>query len=291
MKRWIAMTGLVAGLLAACTTTTQPSSSRTIGVLEVRFDSAGISQAQLEPGLRTQDVTFREADAVFGTGITTVVNVTNSAYNYLIASFPVSHTASSAGAFQNLTLYALAKNGNVGDTAIKTITNFGGVTNTTEQARLAKLVIPVHPVQASGNTIGMRFDADFQAYTDTEVMTARTAAGSAITTSDTILNYGFTAHCTTNCTANSRRIATNATGTVRIAVRVPKSSSAYGFVMNFLVMDESVSRVTRGVFPAESIANAEARAANVGVTRLMQFGLNRGTTTLAADTLDLLRKS
>jgi alpha-tubulin suppressor-like RCC1 family protein len=278
--------GLVAtAFLAACNTTIQPL-SKALGVLEVRFDSVGAATAKLEPKLNSHAVTFRENDAVFGTGTTAVVNVVHSPYNYLVASFPVSHTGSSASAFQNLTLYALAKNGNAGDSAIKSITNFGGVTNTTEQARLARLVIPVHPVQASGNEIAMQIDADFQAFTSAEVTAAITAAGSAITVNDQVLNYGFSARCATNCTANSRQIPTNGTGTMKIAVRVPKSSTAYNFVMNFLVLDESVSRVTRGVFPAESIANSQTRGAGVGATRLMQFGLNRGTTALGSDTVD-----
>ena len=158
MKQLIALGLVTAAFLAACNTTTQPI-SKAIGVLEVSFDSAGVATAKLEPKLNSQVVTFRENDAVFGTGTTVVVNVVNSPYNYLVASFPVSHTGSSASAFQNLTLYALAKNGNVGDSAIKSITNFGGVTNSTEQARLARLVIPVHPVQASGNDIVMQTDA------------------------------------------------------------------------------------------------------------------------------------
>jgi hypothetical protein len=130
MKRLIfALLG--AAFLAACNTTSIPS-SRAFGVLEISINSDGLATAKLESGLTTQAVTFREPDVVFGTGITQVISATNSAFEYLVATFPVSHTGSSASAFQNLTLYALAKSGNVGDTAIKSITNFGGVTNSTE---------------------------------------------------------------------------------------------------------------------------------------------------------------
>ena len=287
MKRFIAFL-LGAAFLAACNTTTLPS-RQALGVLEVSINSDGLALAKLETGLHTQAVTYRESDVVFGTGTTQVVSATNSAYDYLVATFPVSHAPSSTTAFQNLTLYALAKEGNIGDTAIKSITDFGGVSDTAEQTRLAKLLIPVHAVTDSGGDVLIdNSKADFQAFSSAEVTAATTAAGTAITANDTILNYGFSARCVTNCTANSRRIATGGTGNISIAIRVPKAAAAttYGFRMNFVVLDESVSRVTRGVFPPETISLAEARGTTVTATRLMQFGLNKGTTTLQSDTVD-----
>ena len=221
-----------------------------------------------------------------------VVSATNSAFDYLVATFPVSHGAGSASAFQNLSLYALAKNGNIGGTAIKSITNFGGISGGSEQARIAKLLIPVHAVtNSSGNVVIDNSKADFQAFTSAEVTAATTAAGTAITANDTVLNYGFSARCVTACTANSRIIPitpTPGTGSISLAIRVPKAAAAttYGFTMNFLVMDESVARVTRGVYPSETVAQAESRGTGVSATRLMQFGLNRGTTSLSSDTVN-----
>ena len=280
--------GLIALMLVtACNTTPVHNTSgqdRLLGAIELRVDSTGVSSVQFT-NKGTRSSTLREADVVFANGITNVITTTNDPFNYLVASFEVSHTSLSAAAFNNLTLYAQAKAGNVGDTAIKTITDFGGVTNTTEQERLAKLVAPVHAVTTDvpGNIVLDNLKADFQAFTSTEVATATALAttGGAMTGSDTLLNFGFSARCATLCSPNSRTIALGATGQVSIALRVPKSTSAYKFVMNFIVMDESVSRVTRSVIPSEAVAAAEARANTlVGATELMQFGLHRDTTVL-----------
>jgi alpha-tubulin suppressor-like RCC1 family protein len=141
--------------------------------------------------------------------------------------------------------------------------------------------VPVHAVEAvSGNVVIKNSQADFQAFTTTEVSAATTASSSLLTVGDTILNYGFSARCVTNCTANSRQIPTNGTGSITLAIRVPKAaaSTTYGFKMNFVVLDESVARVTRGALQNESISNAETRGTNVTATRLMQFGLGQEQT-------------
>jgi alpha-tubulin suppressor-like RCC1 family protein len=285
MKHFFALSALVATALIACNQSPIPNSApNVLGVLEVRFAQDGYASAKLEQPLQTQTVTFREADLTVGSGVTQVITPTNSAYTYLVASFNITNTSSSQ-AFQNLTLYALAKSGNLGGTAIKSISNWGGIINPTERIRQARLAIPVSPVSSALaiDTLG-----SFQAFTSAEVAAATSAAttAGAMTAGDTLLNYGFNARCTSSCVANSRQIAVGGAGILKVAVRVPKSASAYGFVMNFLVFDESVSRVTRSVFPSESITAAETRGTGVSATRLMQFGLKRGTTSLASDVVD-----
>jgi alpha-tubulin suppressor-like RCC1 family protein len=284
-------------LLSACNTTpVQPSliPTKAFGVLELNLNSSGASSARFEGNAQIRALSFRETDVVFGAGTTQVISSTGSAFDYLVATFPVSHAASSTTAFSNLTLYALAKNGNVGDTAIKTIANFGGAT-VGEQTRLAKLVTPVHAVKDNGSGLVVMDNAkaDFQAFDTAEVTAATTTAGTAITALDTILNYGFSARCTVTCTSNSRIIALGSQGTVSIALRVPKaaSSTAYQFVMNFVVMDASPAKVTRGMYPPESVSAAEARGAGVGASMLTQFGLNVGATSLSSQTVDDVRTS
>jgi alpha-tubulin suppressor-like RCC1 family protein len=293
-------------LLSACNImAVQPNilPSTSFGVLELNLNSEVASTARFESNPATRTGSFRENDAVFGTGTTQVISSTSSAFDYLVATFPVTHGNSSLTDFQNLTLYALAKNGNVGDTAIKTITNFGGVVNATEQTRLAKLVIPVHAVttNGSGQIVMNNSKADFQAFTSSEVTDATTLVGGTITVADTILNYGFVARCnptpvvlvSSSCTANLRLIAVGSEGSVSIGLRVPKaaSSTAYKFVMNFVVIDDSSAKVTRGVYPAESVSNAENRASSVGASTLTQFGLNVGSTTLLSQKVDDVRTS
>jgi alpha-tubulin suppressor-like RCC1 family protein len=288
----VQFSGLLAlTVITACNTTpvqNAPMPTRVLGNVELSLDSAGVSSLRFANRVST----LREADVVFGTGTTQVITSTLDPYNYLVATFPVSHAVSSTTAFSNLTLYAEVLFGNIGSTAIKTITNFGGVTNTAEQARLAKLVVPVHAVTTDvpGHIVLDNAKADFQAFTGSEVTTAKNlaVAGSAMTVSDNLLNYGFSARCNTsiaaNCTANSRIIALGKTGFVTLALRVPKSASAYKFLMNFVVMDESVSRVTRSVFPLEDNGDAEVRANTlVGASEMMMFGLNRYTSSLSTN--------
>ncbi len=284
--------GLVAlTLISACNTTPVQNTvmpTRVLGAVELSLDSTGVSSLRFANRVST----LREVDVVFGTGTTQVISTTNDPYNYLVATFPVSHAVSSTLGFSNLTLYAQAKAGNIGSTAIQTIANFGGVTNTSEQARLAKLVAPVDAVTTNlGNIVLDSAKADFQAFTTPEVSAATAlATPSAMTASDTLLNYGFSARCDTslaaNCTTNSRIIALGKTGFVTLALRVPKSALAYKFVMNFVVMDESVSRVTRSLMPNEEVAVTQIRGSSVTATELMQFGLQRETPTLISKTVD-----
>ncbi len=291
MKHFQFMVLLALIVMTACNTTpvqNNPTPTRVLGAVELSLDSGGVSRLRFT----NKSSTLREVDVVFGTGTTQVITSTSDPYNYLVATFPVAHAASSTLAFSNLTLYAQAKAGNIGSTAIQTITNFGGVTNTTEQARLAKLVAPVGAVTLSlGNVVLDTPKADFQAFTTAEVSAATAlATPSAMTASDTLLNYGFSARCdvniAANCTTNSRIVALGKTGFVTLALRVPKSTSAYKFLMNFVVMDESVSRVTRSLIPVESVATTETRGLDVTATELMQFGLNRSTTTLSSVTVN-----
>ncbi len=286
--------GLLALTVAtACNTTPVQNTTipnRVLGAVELSLDSAGVSS------LRFNRVsTLREADAVFGTGTTEVITTTVDPYTYLVATFPVSHAVSSTTAFSNLTLYAEAKAGNVGSTAIQAITDFGGVTNPSEQTRLAKLITPIPAVRYGLGRINIYgLKAGFQAFTAIETTNAKNLAvtGGAMTNSDTLLNYGFSARCTTNgCTPNSRLIAIGESGEVSIALRVPKSVSAYKFVMDFVVMDESVSRVTRSVLPSDNAGAAEVRGLAVTASELMQFGLHRQATTLSSVTADDVKTS
>jgi hypothetical protein len=277
MMKHVLMLPVLAFAILACQQTPNLPQARALGILEVELSSGGVSSARLQRNLGTQAVTLREADVVFGTGITQVVSTTSVAHEYLVATFPVSHAPSSSTAFENLTLYALAKNGNIGSTAIKSITNFGGVTDTAEQTRIAKHLVPVHPVTTDNGFLEIAYDADFQAFTTAEVASATSAAASLLGVGDTVLNYGFSARCETDCTEFSRNIPTTGTGYIRIAIRVPKAaaSTTYKFTMNFVVLDESVKRVTRGKLQNESLITAEFRGDVVGASRLMQHGLAR----------------
>jgi alpha-tubulin suppressor-like RCC1 family protein len=279
MKRFFALAALGLALIA-CNTLPQPQ-SKAIGVLELDLNGAGVSSAKFQRGLSPQALTLREADVVFGTGTTQVVSATSLAHDYLVATFPISHARTSSTSFKNLTLYALAKSGNIGNTAISSIQNFGGVTNALEQARLAKHLVPASAVSLNaGNLIIETSSADFQAFTFPEIDAVKAAAQGILGVNDSLLNYGFSARCINRCLGASREIPLNGEGSISIAVRVPKASTAttYRFTMTFVVLDESVSRITRSLIPPETLAQAENRAEKVSATQMMQVGLHQAQT-------------
>jgi alpha-tubulin suppressor-like RCC1 family protein len=263
------------GLFTACNTTTLPSSapSRALGVLTVNFDSGGVSTASLKPEVGTAALTLAENNVVFTPGTTLVISP-DEPYDYLVASFPIVN--SSPQPLNNLTLFALAKSSNVAGTAIVSISNFGGVTNSTEQTRLAKFLIPTQAVQASGGSVSIdNSKADFQAFTAAEVAEA-TAVAAPLLAGGQLLNYGFSARCVAPCIPNTRVLTPGGLGNVSIALRVPKaaSSTTYKFVMSFVVMDDGVAQITRGLNPLESFSNLTTRAGLVSAGFQKQVGYN-----------------
>ncbi|GGB81770.1 hypothetical protein GCM10008019_42490 [Deinococcus soli (ex Cha et al. 2016)] len=164
----------------------------------------------------------------------------------------------------------MAKQGNVGGTAIKTITDFGGVTST-NQASLAVQSTALHSVTvATDGTLSLVPGAtDFQAFTPAEVagLTAQNGWNNTYGPGDKPLTYGFTvSKCTTTCT---RTLNAGETGVVNVALRIPKggaTGTAYNFTLNFALVNDSVSRVTRSVTPAETATQASNRLTALGVS-------------------------
>ncbi len=274
---------LSAAFLVACNNTPSPRVPQALGVFELGINSNGFSSAKLIGGLQNQAGTVRENDISFTVLGTQVINA--EPFTYLTASFNITKTNGTN--FSNLTFYALAKNGNINGTAIKSITNFGGITGGNEQARIAKLMLPISAV--TGTPVGTDTTrADFQGFNTADINAAQNLAelaGIGLTNADKVLGYGYTARCITNCTVNSRAIGSTSTGQVSIGLRVPQAavSTTYGFSMIFVVIDESVSRVTRNsVFP-ESIAQVQVRGAGVSATQLMQLGINPDSTTITTN--------
>ncbi len=294
MKKIVLLSLLGAAVMVACQTTpvVKPS-SQTLGILEMQISTNGVSTARLESGIRTQGATLRENDVAFSPVGTSSV-LTDGAFDYLQARFDVTNTGSTP--FNNLTLYAVAKSANVAGSAIKSITDFGGV-NVTEQARIAKLVLPVHTTQLSlisGSSalapVLVQGREDFQAFTNTEISALQNDFNNNLggfSSADKVLGYGFVARgCIPNCTnptSFSRTIPPAQSGIINLSLRIPKqtTATAYQFIMTFAVVNESNIRVTRSKFPSETLANTETRLSSVGATagtnEVMQIGLARNT--------------
>jgi alpha-tubulin suppressor-like RCC1 family protein len=264
----------LAALLLSCGQLPKPSQN-VLGSLELNLSSTST--------LQTQTSTLREGDATF-TALGNASVSTDGAFDYLQAQFTVQNTSSSA--FDNLTLYAVAKSSNISGTAISSITNFAGVTDTTEQSRLVKLVTPIHAAQFSSGVLKVVDEReDFQAFSSDEANAIKTSTNwtsSGFSSSDAVLNYGFVARrCTANCglpsATYSRDIPAGQGGVITVALRVPKgSSTSYNFRMTFAVVNESIKRFTRSVYPAQNLADAEELLGLPNTNELMQIGLTRG---------------
>ncbi|MHA0044035.1 hypothetical protein [Deinococcus sp. PEB2-63] len=211
--------------------------------------------------LGAQALTFREGDVTF-TRLGSAIVQRAGGFDYLRAQFEVKNVGTTP--FDNLTLVAVAREGNVGGTPIKAITDFGGVPSS-DQAALVPLVAPTPAVAVSaGGTLSLVADAaDFVALPDAEVAALPGQSGwtTVYGPQDTPLNYGFTvSRC--SAAACTRTLKPGESGTVNVALRVPKGAAvgaAYGFLMNFALVNDPVTRVTRSLVPPESATAAAAR--------------------------------
>jgi alpha-tubulin suppressor-like RCC1 family protein len=279
MKQFIFILTMLTGLLA-CQQTPMPQQ---ILPLELQISTDQIGQTRIQPRLGS----VREG-AVSFTGLPLVSTQNDGAYDYIQAQFTI--TNNSATAFDNLTLYAVAKNGNLGGTAIKSINLFGGVADISERTRLAKLVVPMHGVNVG--TSGLTLIAgreDFQAFEKSEQAELQTALNNnagGFSSSDKALSYGYVARrCLPDCTTPSgfaRDLPPFGTlghdkGLITIALRIPRSTgTAYSFVMTFAVVNRVSKTVTRSVFPPETVAAASARLSAFGggsTDQIMQVGM------------------
>ncbi|MFN4252114.1 NHL repeat-containing protein, partial [Deinococcus sp.] len=238
----------------------QPATPTTLlGGVELPVSTAALSG---------QALTFREADVqITRLGAASVQSA--GGFDYVRAQYEVKNIGTTP--FDNLTLVAVAKQGNVGGTAIKSITSFGGVTST-DQASLAVQSTALHSVTVgTGGALSLVNGAtDFQAFTPAEVATLTSQKEFGWNTmygpGDKPLNYGFTvSKCTTTCT---RTLNAGETGKVNVVLRIPKggaTGTAYNFTLNFALVNDSVARVTRSVTPAETAAQASDRLTGLGV--------------------------
>jgi hypothetical protein len=223
-----------------------------------------------EHALSGQALVFREGDVTF-TQLGAASVQSTAEYDYVRAQYQLTNVGPQPIA--NLTLVAVARSGNVGNTAIKSVTSFGGTT-AGNLAAAAALTLPIHSVtvDGSGTPTLVSGAADFQAFTVTEVsaLTGQPGWNALYGASDTPLNYGFVARACTGSPCvpgSSRTIAAGGSGVVNVALRIPRgSTTSYAFLMNFAIVDQDTARVTRSLVPAETAAAAAARLTSVGVT-------------------------
>lgn len=239
---------------AAQQPTQPPGLPHLIGTVELPISTA--------PRISGQALTFREGDVTF-TSLSAATVQTDAAYTYIRAQFEVKNTG--ATAFNNLTLVAVARSGNIGGTAVKSVSDLGGA-SMADQAGLVTQMTPLHSVTVGtgGNLTLVSGAEDFQAFTPAEVDALKSQAGwsAQYGAQDLPLNYGFVAR-----SGSSRTIAAQGgTGTVNVVIRLPRgTTTVYNFVLNFAFVDQDTARVTRSVFPSETQQAASARLAALGV--------------------------
>ncbi len=244
---------------AAIPTKPVPSSNSTVlGTVELSFDPAntrGKAKVSTRAALPDNAASFTAStfsDFAF----------TATSTRYLSATFNV--TNNSGTDFDHLTLYAYNQSGSsLGGTAIKNLVNFGGGAITTDAA--AQSLLPTHAMTLlTPTTLAVDANrADFQAFKPNEVSSLQSQALGlgVVLAADNILEYGFVARNA----SGGRNIPNGGTGTITVSYRVPESSftnssNPYRFVANFVLSNESASRVTRGLDDTTSAADARAAA-------------------------------
>ncbi|MFW8627934.1 hypothetical protein [Deinococcus sp. ME38] len=239
---------------AAQQPTQPPGLPQVIGTVELPISTV--------PRLSGQALTFREGDVTF-TSLSAATVQTDAVYTYIRARFEVKNN--SATPFNNLTLVAVARSGNVGGTAVKSVSDLGGA-GVADQAGVVTQMTPLHSVTVgTGGTLTLVSGAeDFQAFTPAEVDALKSQAGwsAQYGAQDLPLNYGFVAR-----SGSSRTIAAQGgTGTVNVVVRLPRgATTVYNFVLNFAFVDQDTTRVTRSVLPPETQQAASARLSALSV--------------------------
>jgi hypothetical protein len=259
--------------LTACgqaPTPTPPRVFKTLGNLEVTLDTAGEATAKLVNPQTRSSTPLPDNALGFTRKFSSSFDLEASNERYVSATFEIKNN--SGKAINNLSFIAYHQgNINLGGTAVKNLVNFGGAAIT--DPSIAQGIYPVQSLKRVGaETVVDADNADFQGFTPTDAESIGNSAktNQIIRAEDTPLEYGFIARNSTN----TRTIGDGETGSVTLTLRFARPTdpnvTPYRFVMMFVITEDSVPRVTRGI--NETTFEAETRALNTGATELMLIG-------------------
>jgi hypothetical protein len=259
-------------LLFACTQTAPNTTNRRdLGALEVAF-SDGVSSARFTPNrLSSQATAVNESQLTFTSDSQAAyIYSTQTDSRILVARFKI--TNATGANINRLTLVAWAKPTNIGQSAINSLTNFGGLSvgTTAEKEALVALTEPVHAINgSSANPTINSSNADLQLFSELENTSSETLTG----LSGQLLPYGFVARNNSNTAANRRVVNssnTNSDGQITIALRVPSNNlGTYNFRMTFRVIAEptsnpiyvqSLEEQVAGTFGGEAVSSLPSNA-------------------------------
>ncbi len=259
--------------LIACGQPPTPAPTRvfkTLGSLEVTLDTAGDASAKVINPQTRSSTPLPDSALSFSRKYFSSFDIESSNERYMSATFEVKNNSDAA--VNNLSLIAYNQgNSSIGGTAVRNLLNFGGAA--IPDTSIAQSIYPVQSLTRDGaELIVDQNNADFQGFTpsDAESIANTAKNNQIIRAEDTPLEYGFIARNSTN----TRMIGVGETGSITLTLRFERPTdpivTPYKFVMTFVILEDSVPRVTRGI--NETTFEAETRASNTGASELMLIG-------------------
>jgi hypothetical protein len=233
-------------------------SSTALGLVDLSWDtSKRAAETDSSGQVSFLPLTYSDIDFVAG------------GFRYLTATFRVTNLSTLP--LENLALRAVAKTGNVGETAAFDIRAFPDANNPDGALYLdpsaGQQILPVHGMQLGATTpVADILASDFVAYRPNESATLETSAKGLglLSASEYVLDYSFMAKSN-----SSRQILAGETGLVSVAVRIPRRlvqtdplSKIFKFKLSFLLSTDSVIRVSRAL--VETTAASVTRASGLG---------------------------
>ncbi|MEY4531388.1 MAG: hypothetical protein RLZZ156_2109, partial [Deinococcota bacterium] len=290
MKKTMILFGLVAATFMSCQNPPKlesNTSQRLLGTLEVVFGGDnGKARAMFTPSRIAGQALVNEAQLLFTAGTYSAATQTTPSRKFLNAQFSVRNLTGSS--LSNLTLVAYRKTGNIGNTALKNVTDFGGISTNSSKLRVASVasyaqsVRPSQAMSGNGTVAVVAGQEDLALFTEYDLNAMTTTAGTALASGEYLLPYGFTVRDSAAPTANTQRTITannsTNTGTVTLAMAVDGSNepglpTAYRFSYTALVF-ENPTPFTQVAASFEEKTNADV------VTRRTNLGNSVVATTL-----------
>jgi hypothetical protein len=238
-------------------------SSRAIGLVDLAWDTNSRASITDSSGsLRFNPLTYSDID-YFSGGV-----------RYLTMAFEVFNIGSTP--LKNATLRAIARAGNLGETAAFEVRAFPDANNPDglllTDPTVAQRILPLHGVQLGSVPYTDPQGSDFQAYRQTESAQLERTSGGVLTPTDRVLDYGFVIRkCGATCkpSDSTRDLAPGERGILSIAVRLPRTFTplpkVYRFKLSFLITEDDAPRVSRSLL--ETTDQLQARALPLGTTR------------------------
>ncbi len=210
---------------------------------------------------------------------------------YLTATYRITNLSSQP--LENLSLRAIFKSGNIGQTAAFDIRAFPDANNPDgalyTDSSVGQQIVPLHGMQLGATApVPDNLASDFQAYRISESTALETAARGAgmLSATENILDYAYVAK-----NGSSRSIAAGGTGLVSVAVRIPRRlvpadplSKIFKFKLSFLVATDTATRVSRAILENTdaSLARATALSSSSNPSQLVLVGSDSDTPSDAA---------